>query len=145
MKLPEQEKIRRFAERYLQTMSPDRAAEAIGRADGMALLGKPAVQEEIERQRRLLEAQTTRADAVRQLYRLAFGRCNDCVRLVMEEAPELGTLDLSMLSELRRSDKGALDVKLLNRTELLRLLLGLTEERGDGAAELLRALGEDAP
>lgn len=144
MRLPEQKDIRRFAQGYLQTLCPDQAAAAIGRTDGMELLGKAPVQEEIGRQRRLLDAQTSRSDAVRRLRGLVFGRCNDCVRLVMEPTPDIGALDLSLLSELRRSDKGSLEIKLLNRTELLRLLLDTAAEEAGGAAELLRALGEEA-
>lgn len=140
MKSLEQERVRRFAFRYLQTLDAEMAAEG---GDGIALLSKSAVQKEIGRQRQLLAQQMTKADSLRRLYRLVFGRCNDCVKLVMTEAVDLDSLDLSLLSELKRSEKGALEVKLLNRAELLRLLLDAEGEDNSGALELLKALGED--
>ncbi len=141
MRLPEQAKIREFAYRYLKTMDPEAAADGLG--EGVALLGKSAVQEEIQRQRDLLSRQMTRADTLRRLYGLVFGKCNDCVRLVMDEDVKLEELDLSLLSEIKRSEKGALEIKLLNRAELLRLLLETTVEESSGAADFLKALAED--
>ena len=48
----------------------------------------------------------TRADVIRRLAELAFGDANDCVRLALEDGAELKKLDLSLLSEIRRNDKG---------------------------------------
>lgn len=143
MRLPEQARIRQFAYRYLQCLDAEKAAE--GReGDGIKLLSKPAVQEEIQRQRQLLSQQMTRSDTLRRLYGLVFGRCNDCVKLVTNEAANLDELDLSLLSELKRSEKGALEIKLLNRAELLRLLLDTAADGSGGVLELLQAMqGEE--
>ena len=37
----------------------------------------------------------------RELRKLAFGKANDCVKLVLEESPEVDALDLSLLSEVK--------------------------------------------
>lgn len=143
MKLPEQATVREFAYRYLQCLDAEKAAG--GKAgDGVALLSKPAVQDEIQRQRALFNRQMTREDTLRRLYGLVFGRCNDCVKLVTGEVTDLDALDLSLLSELKRSDKGGLEIKLLNRGELLRQLLDSAAEQTGGVMELLQAMqGED--
>ena len=88
----------------------------------------------------------TRRDVIRRLSELAFGRANDCVRLVLEQEPDVDSLDLSLLSEVKRSERGAVEVRLIDRLEALRQLE--RSLRGDdGAAEaFLQALqgGKDA-
>lgn len=143
MKLSKKE-IRRFVYNYLQTDDLDGAAREIERQDGIQLLMLPEVQEALEEQRTALNGQCTRRDSIRRLSQLAFGRANDCVRLVLGEETELDELDLSLLSEIRRNEKGAVEVKLLNRLEVIDRLLAETEEPS-GASELLRALTETAP
>lgn len=143
MRLPEQARVRQFAYRYLQCLDAQTAAEGM-EGEGITLLSKPAVQEEIQRQRQVLSQQMTRADTLRRLYGLVFGRCNDCVKLVTNESVNLDELDLSLLAEIKRSEKGALEIKLLNRAELLRLLLDAAGDSGGGALELLQALQGEA-
>lgn len=143
MKLSKKE-IRRFVGRYLQTDDLDGAAREIKQQDGIQLLMLPEVQEVLNEQRAALNGQCTRRDSIRRLTQLAFGRANDCVRLVLGETTDLDGLDLSLLSEIRRNEKGAVEVKLLNRLEVIDRLLTETEEQG-GAAELLRALTETPP
>ena len=58
---------------------------------------------------RIRSGTLSRRDIVRRLGELAFGSANDCVRLVLEDCPDLDALELSLLSEVRRSDKGADD------------------------------------
>lgn len=96
--------------------------------------------------RRIREGTVDRQDVIRRLSELAFGRVNDCVRLVLEDSPDLQTLDLSLLSEVRRSDKGGVEVKLIDR---LRILEQLTRMTGEGQSDMdafLQALqgGEEA-
>lgn len=96
--------------------------------------------------RRIREGTVDRQDVIRRLSELAFGRANDCVRLVLEDSPDLQTLDLSLLSEVRRSDKGGVEVKLIDR---LRILEQLTRMTGEGQSDMdafLQALqgGEEA-
>ena len=51
-------------------------------------------------QKRIRSGEVSRQDVTRRLAELAFGRANDCVRLALEDAPDLGNLDLSLLSEV---------------------------------------------
>ena len=60
--------------------------------------------------------------------------------IVEEEKPEVEKLDLSLLSEIKRSEKGALELKLLDRLAVLEQLAALTSKE-DGTMELLQALG----
>ena len=95
---------------------------------------------------RIREGTVSRQDVVRRLAELAFGKVNDCVRLVLEEQPELERLDLSLLSEIRRSDKGGMEVKIVDRLRILEQLIQLTGEGGSEMDALLQALqsGEEA-
>ena len=63
-----------------------------------------------------------RCDVTRRLLELAYGKVNDCVRLVMEEAPELAKLDLSLLSEVKRNEKGGVEIRLIDRLKVLEQL-----------------------
>ena len=84
--------------------------------------------EEKTLRQRLSAGKLTRADVVRRLGELAFGRANDCVRLVLEEGADLQKLDLSLLAEVRRSEKGAVEVKLADRLQALEQLTTLVQE-----------------
>ena len=90
---------------------------------------------------RILSGKISRQDVTRRLAELAFGKANDCVRLALEDDPQLGKLDLSLLSEVKRNDKGTVEIKLIDR---LRALEQLAEVAGEGTEELdqfLKALG----
>ena len=90
---------------------------------------------------RIREGRLRREDVLRRLAELAFGQPNDCVRLALEELPDLKGLDLSLLSEIKRSDKGMVEIRLIARVKVLERLAQAMEEEGDGMGELLRALG----
>lgn len=77
---------------------------------------------------------------------MAFGKVNDCVKLALSEYEDIAKLDLSMLTEIKRSDKGGVELKLLDRTKILAQLAQLCddEERSQTARQLLRALEQDA-
>ncbi len=95
-------------------------------------------------QKRIRSGEITRLDVARRLAELAFGRANDCVRLVLEEDTELKKLDLSLLSEVKRSDKGAVEVRLVDRLKALEQLAGLAQENGEDLESFLKALqGEE--
>ena len=95
--------------------------------------------------RRIREGRVDRQDVTRRLAELAFGRVNDCVRLVLEENPDLQDLDLSLLSEVRRSDKGGVEVRLIDRLRILEQLTRMTEENRTDMDAFLQALqGEEA-
>lgn len=82
--------------------------------------------------RRILAGEVTRRDVNRKLAELAFGRANDCVRLALEAAPDLGTLDLTLLSEVRRNEKGTVEIRLVDRLKALeQLALAAKEEKGE--------------
>ena len=118
---------RRFAGAWLRCFDADAAAAQVGRTDGVRLLTTNGVQEEIALQRG--QCDVCRADVVRRLAQLAFGRANDCVKLVLLDAPDLDALDLSLLAEVKRNDKGTVEVKLIDRIRALERLL---EAGGDG-------------
>ena len=91
--------------------------------------------------RRIREGKLRREDVLRRLAELAFGQPNDCVRLALEELPDLKGLDLSLLSEIKRSDKGLVEIKLVDRVKVLERLEQAMGDEEDGLGELLRALG----
>ena len=89
---------------------------------------------------RIRQGQIRREDVVRRLAELAFGQPNDCVRLALEEGAELDKLDLSLLSEIRRSEKGMVEIKLIDRLKALeQLAQSAGSDRGQ-VEEFLTAL-----
>ena len=93
--------------------------------------------------KRIREGNIRRQDVVRRMAELAFGKANDCVRLVLEDDPLLEKLDLSLLSEVKRNDKGTVEIKLIDR---LRALEQLSQAAGQDPADLesfLQALQGD--
>ena len=88
---------------------------------------------------RIRAGKLTRADVARKLAELAYG----CATLVLDPGADAGKLDLSLLSEVKRSEKGAVEVKLLDRLKALEMLTALTEEGGEGMEEFLRALNRE--
>ena len=94
---------------------------------------------------RIRTGRIRREDVTRRLAELAFGKANDCVRLALEEAPKLGKLDLSLLSEIKRNEKGTVEIKLIDRLKALEQLAQLAEGDGSDLESFLKALqgGED--
>ena len=135
-----------FCRKYLQSMDPDQAAEAAGRSDGFAMLGTRDIQKRLERMREAATGQIRRDDAVRRLAQLAFGRANDAAYLAFRGGEaDLERLDLSAVSELKVTDKGGVEIKLIDRVRALEVLCGLLgQETAEGAGELYRALAEAA-
>ncbi len=133
-----------FCRAYLRTMDPERAAAESGRRDGFSLLGSRAVQERLERMRTDAASQLRREDVLRRLAQLAFGRANDAVRLALrpgEVDPE--GLDLSAVAEIKVTDKGGVEIKLVDRVRALETLCSLLESGGGrGAEALYQALAE---
>ena len=91
---------------------------------------------------RIRSGQIRREDVTRRLAELAFGKANDCVRLALEDEPELSRLDLSLLSEVKRNEKGTVEIKLIDRLKALEQLAQAAGNDKDGAREFLRALQE---
>ncbi len=89
---------------------------------------------------RIRTGRIRREDVTRRLAELAFGKANDCVRLALEEAPKLGKLDLSLLSEIKRNEKGTVEIKLIDRLKALEQLAQAAGQEGVDPEEFLRAL-----
>ena len=132
---------RRFAAAYLRCFDAESAAREVGRVDGVSMLESRTVQRELRLQRR--QCDVGRQDVVRRLAQLAFGRANDCVKLVLEDAPQIDRLELSLLSELKRNDKGTVEVKLIDRVAALEQLMNACAENSDYAAAFFAAAAEE--
>ena len=96
-------------------------------------------------ERRVRMGHVQRRDIQRRLAELAFGRANDCVKLVLEDSPEVDARDLSLLSEVKRNDKGTVEVRLIDRLQALEALSGLVGSEEGEMKAFLQALrgGED--
>lgn len=102
------------------------------------------VMKEKSLKKRIKEGQIQRDDVVRRLAELAFGRANDCIKLVMSSDPPMDKLDLSLLSEVKRSEKGAVEVRLIDRLRALEQLALLAQENGQDLEQFLKALQPEA-
>ena len=99
---------------------------------------------EKELQQRIRSGEVRRQDVTRRLAELAFGKANDCVRLALEDEPSLDKLDLSLLSEVKRNDKGTVEIKLIDRLRALEQLVEVAEEEKTDMDAFLQALqGKD--
>ena len=95
---------------------------------------------------RIRSGEIRRQDVTRRLAELAFGKANDCVRLALEDDPSLGKLDLSLLSEVKRNDKGTVEIKLIDRLRALEQLAQVAQERDSDLETFLQALqGGEGP
>ena len=89
---------------------------------------------------RIRGGEIRRRDVTRRLAELAFGKANDCVRLALEDDPRLDRLDLSLLSEVKRNDKGTVEIKLIDRLKALEQLALVAGEDSGEMEEFLAAL-----
>ena len=89
---------------------------------------------------RIRTGEIRRQDVSRRLAELAFGKANDCVRLALEDDPSLGRLDLSLLSEVKRNDKGTVEIKLIDRLRALEQLAQVAQEDNTDLESFLQAL-----
>ena len=95
---------------------------------------------------RIRSGEIRRQDVTRRLAELAFGRANDCVRLALEDNLCLDDLDLSLLSEVKRNDKGTVEIKLIDRLRALEQLAQTAgEEKTDVDAFLQALQGGEEP
>ena len=90
--------------------------------------------------KRIKTGKIKREDVARRLAELAFGKVNDCVRLVLEYDPEVEKLDLGQLCEIKRNEKGTVEIKLLDRLRALEQLCQLAEQYGEDMETFLKAL-----
>ena len=89
---------------------------------------------------RIRAGEVRRQDVTRRLAELAFGKANDCVRLALEDEPSLDKLDLSLLSEVKRNEKGTVEIKLIDRLRALEQLAEVAEEDKSDMDSFLQAL-----
>ena len=92
---------------------------------------------------RIRNGKVSRSDVTRRLAELAFGKANDCVRLALEDDPQRGRLDLSLLSEVKRNDKGTVEIKLIDRLRALEQLAQVAGEDTQDLEAFLQALQGD--
>lgn len=92
---------------------------------------------------RIRSGQLTKEDVARRLAELAFGKANDCVKLVLADDTVLEKLDLSLLTEVKRNDKGTVEVRLVDRLKALEQLALLAQEQGEDLESFLKALQGD--
>ena len=89
---------------------------------------------------RIRSGEIRRQDVTRRLAELAFGRANDCVRLALEDNLCLEDLDLSLLSEVKRNEKGTVEIKLIDRLRALEQLAQTAGEEKTDVDAFLQAL-----
>jgi len=91
-------------------------------------------------QQRIKSGKIRREDVARRLAELAFGKVNDCVRLVLEDDPAVEKLDLGQLCEIKRNEKGTVEIKLVDRLRALEQLCQIAEQEGTDVESFLKAL-----
>ena len=89
---------------------------------------------------RIRAGKLTRQDVARRLGELAFGKANDCVRLALEENVSPEELDLSLLTEIKRNDKGTIEIRLVDRLRALEMLSQMAQSTGEDLESFLAAL-----
>ena len=150
---------REFCRLMLVYADPIRAAREIGfkhpESAWQSLLGREDIAEEIRRLSRNIRS-VYESTAVCGLYKLAFGGVADALSLLYDRdmtKEELSKLDLSCVSEIKRTDKGV-EIKFCDRTKAMaQLLQQLDRDEGNASssglldammlsAEALGRLGE---
>ena len=97
-----------------------------------------------------MEHELKKEELLSAVAEIAFGKTNDIVRLAFLDPDEselyIDNLDLRLLSEVKRSGTGAIEIKLMNRLDAMRLLLAeLDSESGKkGTESFLRAMEKAA-
>lgn len=111
---------------------------------GIRLLSKESVNDEIDAIGENLRRAAIAADGFR---RIAFGSVTDAVRLVLGqyEQSEVETLDLFMVSEIKLSKTGGIEVKFFDRIKALESLAEISElTSGEGAVPFIDAIFKGA-
>lgn len=97
------------------------------------------------------EPAVDRQTVLRHLLELATAPANDAIQLAFLEEDTVGgvmleRLDLRCLTELKRSNSGAVELRLVDRAGVLvKLLEQLKEEENAGPAAFLQALERSQP
>lgn len=103
--------------------------DALG--EGLRLINSPIVRRYMKSRQK---SGTAKIEALAGLRRLAFGRINDALALLSDEAGEIAAdrLDLFNVSEIKRLKGGGVEIKFFDRLEALERLAEL-EDRALGA------------
>jgi len=83
-----------------------------------------------------------RGRLLKQIEKLARCKANDAVKLAFLEEGEVGeinSLDLTALTGFKRTDKGAVEIQLVDRLTVLKLLVELSDGQEDKQAEFFQA------
>lgn len=73
--------------------------------------------------------------AVAGLLRIAFGNADDCIRLLFcDEEPDLSSMNLFNVSEIKRPKGGGLEIKFADRMKALALLYEIGKQSEDADA-----------
>ena len=80
----------------------------------------------------------------KELRKMAFSKANDCAKLALDAYRNIEKLDLSLLSEIKKSGTGV-EIKLLDRTKILAQLAALSDgqEQSEATEKLLKVLGKE--
>ena len=116
-------------------------------SEGLELLRCKSVRRQINRA--YSERQKLSDDIRTGLEKIAFGRCNDAVKLAFSESDfsgkQIDLMELFCISSIKRDKDGGVDIKLTDRTKALELLMKLDEVCSDteSAEDFLAALKKD--
>lgn len=112
---------------------------------GEKLLCRKDIADEIEQLARQREKSLANMASV-GYQRLAFGNISDAVSLLYMENPsraDLSTMDLFLVSEIKRPKDGSMEIKFFDRLKALEKLESKNEEE-NGAKSLFDAISEGA-
>ena len=128
----------RFSGIYLVAPSGATFFAFLGLDEREVTMERKSVERELKQ--RIQTGKIRREDVTRRLAELAFGKANDCVRLALEDEPRLDKLDLSLLSEVKRNDKGTVEIKLIDRLQALEQLATVADGEQTDMDDFLKAL-----
>lgn len=139
-----------FCRHFVRTRNGREAAAAAGFAcfpqrAAFRLLFDKRVRAEIAALEKDLAA--TRAELIAGYRRLAFGSAADAVRLLLhadDESLDPESLDLFLVSDIKRPKGGGLEIKFFDRQRALERLEALASGDADGALPFYRALERSA-
>ncbi len=131
-----------FCRHYCQLHNPREAAVRAGyppetaEEEGTKLLEKREIKRRLLKLAKDGEAKDLQSLAVAGLTRLAFGSAADCVKLLLlypeMESNEIQKLDLFLLSEVKKTKDGGMELKLFDRFKALEKLLSVPDAgKGD--------------
>ena len=112
------------------------------RAKGIKLLARDDIQNEISR---LVKSKEKLARTLASVgyQRLAFGNTSDAVSLIFSKEPgeaDLGSMDLFMISEIKKPKDGSIEIKFFDRLKALEKLEQISSD--SPFANFFDAIGE---